>query len=272
MPFATCYNHSKLSAPVYLALTDENMYRWKSRWFKQTRQWRQRRLREEASWSPLLDTLTDRLLRWKYPAPNPPSECLPSTTKPTTPCVAELPFTEPNLAVSQDDAHVHTHAGSREPIHQQPRVTYHVKVYDLFTLQDKITIFRPADSISPALDLLEHGYLARTPRRPEVAVSIKTLDLLYRLRQRKASFSIEAFAKVVCDYYMVRSSRLDLIIPDRYCVQIPYHDTLRRVFADTFDVYLRITRIVEQRLHTALGWDTPDWRPLNACRACCYKV
>ena len=37
-------------------------------------------------------------------------------------------------------------------------------------------------------------------------------------------------------------------------------------------MYLRILRIVEKRVHSVLGWDTLNWRPLNACRACCYKA
>ncbi|EKM48913.1 uncharacterized protein PHACADRAFT_107978, partial [Phanerochaete carnosa HHB-10118-sp] len=52
---------------------------------------------------------------------------------------------------------------------------------------------------------------------------------------------------------------------------IPYREYLCKVFADTFKVYLRITQIVEKRLHAILRWDASDWRPLNACCTCCYK-
>ena len=86
---------------------------------------------------------------------------------------------------------------------EPPHIPYHVQIYDIHTLKSSLTILRPAHSTSAALDLLDHGYIAKTPGRPEVAVAVKTLELLYRLRQRKASFSIEAFAKVVCDYYQV---------------------------------------------------------------------
>ena len=78
-----------------------------------------------------------------------------------------------------------------------------INVYDLWTLQSTLSITRDASSLSPALDIMAHGFIAKTPVRPTVAVSIRTLQLLYRLRQRKASLSIEAFAKVVCDYYNV---------------------------------------------------------------------
>lgn len=54
--------------------------------------------------------------------------------------------------------------------------------------------------------------------------------------------------------------------------QIPFRRHIRAVFADTFEIYLRIKRTVDMRIKDALGWNTPDWRVKNACRACCYKV
>jgi hypothetical protein len=81
---------------------------------------------------------------------------------------------------------------------------YCVNVYDLKSLAKTITVSRDVNGLSPALDHMRHGYLAKSPTRPMVAISINTLDLLYRIRQRKPSFSIEAFAKVVCDHYNVR--------------------------------------------------------------------
>ncbi|KAI0684178.1 hypothetical protein BC835DRAFT_1409208 [Cytidiella melzeri] len=102
---------------------------------------------------------------------------------------------------------------------------------------------------------MRHGFLAKSPSKPTIAISLKTLELLYRLRQRKASYSIEAFTKVLCDYY-----------------QMPYRRHLREAVGDTFELYLRIIRRVEQVVHTTLGWDGADWRPKNACRACCYVL
>lgn len=80
-----------------------------------------------------------------------------------------------------------------------------LNVFDIFTLRKSITVDRDNDSLSPAIDLLRYGYVAKTPRKPQYAVHVKTLELLYTLRQYKASFSIEAFAKVVCKYYKVRT-------------------------------------------------------------------
>lgn len=76
-------------------------------------------------------------------------------------------------------------------------------VFDFYTLETRTSVQRQPDSTNPAVDLMAHGYIAKTPNKPQVAVSVRTLELLYRLRNRKASFSIEAFAKVMCDYYKV---------------------------------------------------------------------
>lgn len=76
---------------------------------------------------------------------------------------------------------------------------------DLFTLTESVTIDRPADSTSVAVDLMRNGWVAKTPENPGAAVSVKTLELFHRLRQRKPSFSAEALTKVICDYYKVRT-------------------------------------------------------------------
>jgi hypothetical protein len=145
-------------------------------------------------------------------------------------------------------------------------------VFDLFSLESQGRVVRQPDSVSPALDLMQHGYVAKTPGKPQVAVTVRTLELLYRLRNRKASFSIEAFAKVICDYYSVNSPLIAQFYIINNCIKQPYRHYIRNIFADTFEVYLRILRLVDKQVHAVLGWDSPDWRPLNACRACCYKV
>ena len=54
-----------------------------------------------------------------------------------------------------------------------------------------------------AVALMSHGLLLNVPLLPSVALSLTTLELYRRLRLWKPSFSVEAFAKVVCDLYMV---------------------------------------------------------------------
>ena len=90
---------------------------------------------------------------------------------------------------------------------------WELDLYDLFSLESTLKISRDPGSVSPALDFMCRGYLTKTTKAPNVAVSLRTLELLYRLRQRRASFSVEAFAKVVCDYYQVRYDKTYLCTP-----------------------------------------------------------
>ncbi|KAI0782170.1 hypothetical protein C8Q75DRAFT_795935 [Abortiporus biennis] len=121
--------------------------------------------------------------------------------------------------------------------------------------QSNVTIERPADSLSPAVDLMRNGYLAKSPREPRLALSLQTMELYHRIRLSKASYSAEAFGKVVCEYY-----------------KIPYKRSFRVLIADTYEVYLTVLREVDKRVQKVLGWDAPDWRVQNACRACCYEL
>ena len=55
-------------------------------------------------------------------------------------------------------------------------------------------------------------------------------------------------------------------------IQIPYQRRYRTVLGEAFDVYLAILRIVDKQIREALGRDTPNWRVMNACPPCTYKV
>ncbi|KAI0083236.1 hypothetical protein BDY19DRAFT_987949 [Irpex rosettiformis] len=202
----------------------QHMSRWNGHWRRiaRARTWRVRVARQEEAWGRVLDEVIKAYVCWKYQSPD------------------------------EVESIASGRSADNEP---EQTYDYTVGVYDIFTRTTQLTIQRKGDSISPAIDLIRHGYLAKSPTRPSVAVAIATLELLYRLRQRKPSYSIEAFAKVVCDYY-----------------NIPYRRYLQEVFADTFEVYLRIIWHVHKSILEALGWGTPDWRVKNACRACCYKV
>ncbi|EMD33855.1 hypothetical protein CERSUDRAFT_55723, partial [Gelatoporia subvermispora B] len=130
-----------------------------------------------------------------------------------------------------------------------------IDVVDMYTMDSTTHISRTEDSRSVAEALAQHGYLATSPTNPSLAISFKTLELFRRLRLRKPSFSVEAFTKVVCDFYA-----------------IPYRRTHRVALSNAFDTYLAIHRIIDRRINSTLGRDTPDWRVLNACLACCYEL
>lgn len=123
-------------------------------------------------WDELIEDLTDAFVRWQYPSQH----------------LSDVPAMVVEHAADTTD------------------YKYTVYVYCIFTLEEECTVTRLPESTSPALDLLAHGYVAATPRTPNVAISVKTLRLLHHLRLRKPSLSIEAFTKVICDFYKVSLS------------------------------------------------------------------
>ena len=62
-------------------------------------------------------------------------------------------------------------------------VEYTVDTYDLWTVNQSLTVMRKQSSSSAALDIMAHGYLVKSPTQLTVAISMRTLELLYRLRQ-----------------------------------------------------------------------------------------
>ena len=78
-----------------------------------------------------------------------------------------------------------------------------IEVLDIYTLAKNTAILQTADSKSVAESLMLHGYVGNSPLKPSLAISVRTLELFRCIRLRKASFSVEAFAKVLCDLYNV---------------------------------------------------------------------
>ncbi|KAI0349439.1 hypothetical protein OH77DRAFT_1507473 [Trametes cingulata] len=97
--------------------------------------------------------------------------------------------------------------------------------------------------------LVLHGYLGTTPIATSLAISFETLELFRCVRLFKASFSTEAFTKL-----------------------IPYRRFYRTLIADAFDIYISILRNVECQVMQELGRDSPDWRALNGCPPCTYRL
>lgn len=150
-------------------------------------------------------------------------------------------------------------------------MSFTLDLIDIFSLGLKVYIKRTA-AISVSGALVSQGLIGNAPLNPGTAISIKTLELYRRLRLRKPSFSVEAFAKVICDFYSVSTIILALhtILINR--VQIPYRRSWRTVLGDAFDVYLAILRVVDKQVKHALKHDTPNWRVLNACPPCAYQL
>ncbi|KAG2369714.1 hypothetical protein BDR07DRAFT_1266634, partial [Suillus spraguei] len=68
-------------------------------------------------------------------------------------------------------------------------------------------------------------------------------------------FSIQAQCKVLCHLH-----------------DMPYRPYLNSQFSDTYDIYLEILNHVDHRLNEVLHCNTPNWRLLNACPCCSYKL
>ncbi|KAL7280958.1 hypothetical protein ACG7TL_005907 [Trametes sanguinea] len=77
---------------------------------------------------------------------------------------------------------------------------FEIEVLDFFTRQHKAYIKRSPDQ-STAEALVAHGFLGTTPISPSIAISLETLELMRCIRLFKASFSTEAFTKMLCYRY-----------------------------------------------------------------------
>lgn len=91
---------------------------------------------------------------------------------------------------------------------------FDIDVLDIYSLRSSATITPTSESMSTAAMLVACGYLGTTPVNPSLAISLKTLELLRRLRLFKASFSIEAFAKLLCYCYKVRKPAPFATVPN----------------------------------------------------------
>ena len=173
--------------------------------------------------TPAVDTLTGLAptASNSHPASSPPLSA-PAAPLTTTPPPSSPTNTHDDLGSASrngsQDTEVNLEGSSitvTERMTEQVEqvVEWELDVYDLFTLEHSLKISRDPSSLSPALDFMRCGYITKTAKSPDVAVSVKTLELLYRLRQRRASFSVEAFTKVICDYYQVSFIVCDDCIP-----------------------------------------------------------
>lgn len=166
MPFGTSQEASEFVLDPLLVndqLRTFSIMRWKPRSYRDNRTWRQRTDRAIANWKPLIPEMVDTYLQWKYHQAP----------------VDETPLAGPS---SMWD--------------------FTIDVVNIFSLRLSTAIMRSEhDKTAPSL--VKNGYIGNTPESPSLAISIKTLELFRRLRLRKPSLSVEAFAKVICDFYVV---------------------------------------------------------------------
>ena len=152
--------------------------RFSARRYHEGRTWRQRLTRSRQSWEPVLPSLTKLYMQWKYA----------SLTRPASPMTLDIP-----------SAPVATSNTTPLP----NNFDFTLETLDIYTL-DKAVMISCSGEEMPIQALMRSGYLGNTPATPTLAISLRTLELFRRMRLRKSSFSMEAFAKLVCDLYSVR--------------------------------------------------------------------
>ena len=218
-----------------------NFFRYSTRRYLDQRTWRQRLTRKCQNWDPVIPSLMESYADWKYG---------PSTTHSPSP-------------MEVDSSTVTPPSGTHD---------FSLPVLDIYTLDTSITIPCSGEEL-PIAALIKNGYLGNTPVTPSLAISLKTLELFRRIRLRKSSFSVEAFVKVVCDLYAIRthSSWGPSTPADIAHFQVPYHRRYRSSLSDAFEIYVIILRSIERRVAQELGRDSPDWRVKHACPPCTYE-
>ncbi|TFY56283.1 hypothetical protein EVJ58_g7737 [Rhodofomes roseus] len=258
---------------------------WKPAASKYSQTWRQRLERSDHQWRGLMPELIDAYLEWRHP----PSEFSTpaSTTAPLRPRATSSPpsgASVPSAAgasvqsplASAPSIPPDLDSGSAMPpnlpsvssnMQSSPDLPgfgqqadageydFSIDVFNIQTLQQSVRIRCPADMTSGAKALVLHGYLGTSPTKPSLAIALETLEHLRRIRLFCASYSVEAFTKLLCYYY-----------------KIPFRRRFRLAVADAYDVYLGIIRAVRSRVRAALAEDGPNWRVLNACPACSFEL
>jgi hypothetical protein len=157
---------------------------------KDSRTHRDRLTQLHANWAPFMMELADAYQEWKALESADPSAS-PSDIIVQDSVDVDMPGSCPSTSPSSD-----------APDQTDHSFDFSIDTIDLYTLQRTHTIRRTAQ-MKTAVALMSQGFLSNVPLCPSIALSLKTLELYRRLRLRKPSFSVEAFAKVVCDLYMV---------------------------------------------------------------------
>ncbi|KAI0371571.1 hypothetical protein BV20DRAFT_922327, partial [Pilatotrama ljubarskyi] len=126
---------------------------------------------------------------------------------------------------------------------------WELHVVDFFARGSR-SFSNPWPSTRTNVTLALHGYMGTAPLQPSVAIGFKTLAAYRQLHRMCPRLSVQAQVRALC--YLHGASDISLYI--------------------AFDMYLEILHQVDLRVHQALQRDTPNWRMLNACAPCLYRL
>ncbi|KAF7348117.1 hypothetical protein MSAN_01764300 [Mycena sanguinolenta] len=132
--------------------------------------------------------------------------------------------------------------------------THRIYVVDLFSaFYQEVRIIQGDRNVASAY--VRQGLVPTAPHLPNVAITIRALEIFRAAQLRCPHLSLQSFVRALCDIHAV-----------------PPRGHLTAQFSIAFDVYLAICAEVDRRMQVALGRDTPNWRLKNACPACLYKL
>ncbi|KAG2149247.1 hypothetical protein DEU56DRAFT_729669 [Suillus clintonianus] len=127
-------------------------------------------------------------------------------------------------------------------------------IVDLFCAE-KVTLTLKATDSFIASALVRQGVIPCSPISPSVAVTVDALEFYRIAHLRDLHFSMQAFAKTLCDLHAVE-----------------YRRYLSRQLTIAFDLYLQVRSSVDALVAEVLNRNTPDWRLKHACPSCTYTL
>lgn len=86
---------------------------------------------------------------------------------------------------------------------------FDIDVFDLTTLVKTVRISCPPTMSSATRAILLHGFVPTSPLKPSLAISLRSLELLRRICLFHTSYSVEAFAKLICFSYKVSTPGIE---------------------------------------------------------------
>ncbi|CAE6448243.1 unnamed protein product [Rhizoctonia solani] len=110
-------------------------------------------------------------------------------------------------------------------------------------------------SVAVNVTLIQNGFIAPSPTRPTVAISVKLLELLATVQKRCPSISVQGMARSFCDLR-----------------NVPFKNYFRTQLSTALDVYYVLQRECQQRLHKILGLDSLEAKLKARCPPCTNKV
>lgn len=106
-----------------------------------------------------------------------------------------------------------------------------------------------------ATAFVRHGLLPCAPLHPKLAITVRTMEFFRRARLRAPRFSLQAFSAALSDFH-----------------ERPTRKSFSQQLTVCYDLLIQLRQGVEARVKKALLRDSPNWRLMNACPSCLYKV